>query len=386
MLLDLDQLPRPVSSTPEVDALIRDGAAVILSVSGGKDSTASVIATWAYLDAMGHTGPRALIHADLGMVEWTESLPDCQALADRLGTELIVVRRAGGGLMERWESRWASSVRRYENLETVTLVMPWSSAQWRFCTSETKANPLTAELRRRYRGMPVLNVTGVRRQESSARAKATISKYEESNSRKDTPIYSWRPIADYTTSEVFETIARAGMKPHIAYTQYQATRLSCRFCILASGRDLEASARNSESHELYRRMVSLEARSSFGFQGNRWLGDVAPEILGDALQRDLGRGKAVAVARRAAEATIPKELLYVKGWPTRMITRAEAEILASVRREVCMLLGFKHEIVSADAVLGRYEELLVAKEAKGVVTPACSDPVQMTLDELLAAA
>jgi hypothetical protein len=46
-----------------------------------------------YLDAIGHHGPRVLIHSDLGQVEWKDSLPTCERLAARLGLELIVVRR-----------------------------------------------------------------------------------------------------------------------------------------------------------------------------------------------------------------------------------------------------------------------------------------------------
>jgi hypothetical protein len=38
-------------------------------------------------------------------------------------------------MVERWESRWESSVRRYAALETVTLVLPWSTPSMRFCTS-----------------------------------------------------------------------------------------------------------------------------------------------------------------------------------------------------------------------------------------------------------
>ena len=37
-----------------------------------------------HLDRIGHTGPRLLIHADLGSVEWRDSLPTCERLAARL--------------------------------------------------------------------------------------------------------------------------------------------------------------------------------------------------------------------------------------------------------------------------------------------------------------
>lgn len=386
MLLSYDHLPRPISSTPEIETLIKAGAAVAVGISGGRDSQCAAIATWAYLDSLSHTGPRVLVHADLGMVEWDESLPACEELAAQLGAELVVVRRPGGGLMERFESRWESSVRRYANLETVTLVLPFSTASMRFCTSETKVAPINAELRRRFRGMPVINVTGVRRQESAARAKCTISQYEEGASRRDTPIYSFRPIADYLAEQVLESISRAGMKVHVAYTEYQSTRLSCRFCMLASLNDLTAASRHPASKPVFRRLVGLEARSSFAFQGSRWLGDVAPHLLEEGMRVDLERAKQVALARRAAEARIPKSMLYVKGWPTARLTRAEAELLAGVRREVASLIGIDARYLDADTVMGRYDDLLALKAAKGIVTKEPTVPRQMTLDELLAAA
>ncbi|KQV33403.1 MULTISPECIES: hypothetical protein [unclassified Rhizobium] len=108
------------------------------------------MATFEYLDRIGHSGPRLLIHADLGSVEWAGSLPTCKQLSDRLGAELIVVHRNQGGLMDRWESRLRSNVARYENLSTVTLVPCWSTPTMRFCTSELKTSKIHAELKRRF--------------------------------------------------------------------------------------------------------------------------------------------------------------------------------------------------------------------------------------------
>ena len=75
----------PVNRSPEVDALIAQDAVISLNISGGKDSIGMAIATVAFLDSIGHTGPRVLIHADLGVVEWKDSLPCCERLAQKLG-------------------------------------------------------------------------------------------------------------------------------------------------------------------------------------------------------------------------------------------------------------------------------------------------------------
>src|SRR6266702_3697798 len=150
------------------------GAPVALSVSGGKDSGAMALATSAYLDELGHQGPRLLIHADLGRVEWRESLPMCQRLADRLDLPLVVVRRQAGDLLDRWRVRWQNNCERYANLETVRLILPWSTASMLFCRSELKAAIICRELVQRFPQQMILSATGIRWQESSTRAKAPI--------------------------------------------------------------------------------------------------------------------------------------------------------------------------------------------------------------------
>ena len=123
-----------VATTPEVEAMLARNAVVAIGVSG-KDSDACAIATSEYLDSIGHTGPRLLIHADLGSVEWRQSQQKCQELADTLGWELKTVARKAGGMMERWQTRWENNVERYNNLSCVKLILPWSTPSMRFCTS-----------------------------------------------------------------------------------------------------------------------------------------------------------------------------------------------------------------------------------------------------------
>ena len=55
--------------------------------------------------------------------------------------------------------------------------------------------------------------------------------------------------------EVWKTIADAGQKPHPAYGRGMS-RLSCRFCIMASNEDLTVAAKVSP--DLYRTYVDLE--------------------------------------------------------------------------------------------------------------------------------
>lgn len=345
-----------IASTPEIEALLAANSPVAIGVSGGKDSQAAALATVAYLDRVGHSGPRVLIHSDLGSVEWNDSHSVCDALAGHIGIDLIVVSRKAGGLMERWESRWESSRIRYETLSTVTLVPCWSTPAMRFCTSELKTHVITAELKRRFPGQTIINVTGVRRAESAARAKATIASVD-----MDGRVWSWRPIADWSEQQVFEEIDRSRLSPHPAYRVFGMGRVSCRFCIMSNLADLTAAAAQPEAHDLYRRMVGLESSSTFAFQGSRWLGDVAPHLLDGAQRNALAMAKASAQMRVAAEKRITKPMLYVKGWPLRMLTDDEADILADVRREVSGLLGFQSGFLDRASIHARYAELLAAK-------------------------
>ncbi|MBN8933934.1 MAG: hypothetical protein J0G97_19485 [Rhizobium pusense] len=334
-----------ISIVPPIVDLLKQGAAVAIGVSGGKDSQAAAMATFEYLDRIGHFGPRLLIHADLGSVEWADSLPTCEHLADRLGAELVVVRRKQGGLMDRWESRWRSNVARYENLSTVTLVPCWSTPVLRFCTSELKTSKIHAELKRRFSGLPIISVTGVRREESPQRARAEI--------------------LDWSEGEVFSSLDFWGIEPHPAYRQFGLSRVSCRFCIMSSLPDLVAATAQPETHDLYRHMVGLECRSTFAFQSSRWLGDIAPHLLETRTRDRLAMAKDKADRRREAERRLTKPMLYVKGWPIRMLSDGEADLLAEVRSEVSTMVGIRARYLDRSSIHARYAELLDMRDSRG---------------------
>ena len=354
----------PIARTPEIDALLCANAAVAIGVSGGKDSQACAITVIKHLEAIGHTGPRLLVHSDLGMVEWAESLPVCEDLAAHLHTELLVLRRPAGGLMERWEARWRSSKARYQAMETMTVVLPWSTPSMRFCTSELKTHLITAALRKRFKGTPIVNVTGVRRAESAGRAKATIADPDNGASRPGTPYWNWRPLVDYSTADVFATIAQSGLVPHRAYTEFGMSRVSCAFCIMSNTADMQASAYNSAHEPLYHRMVALEAASSFGFQGARWLADIRPDILTAEERAAVARGKQVAQRRLAAEATLPLGVRYTKGWPTAPITHAQAQQISAVREQVLTAFDWESPIRTPEAVYAHYNALYETQQAR----------------------
>lgn len=352
---------RRVATTPVVDAMLNRNAVVAVGVSGGKDSVAVALAVARHLDDIGHTGPRVLIHSDLGRVEWKDSLPACERLAARLGWELIVVRRNAGDMLARWEGRWEANLRRYAELECVKLILPWSTPSMRFCTSELKTAVITSALRKRFPGQDILNVTGIRRQESDNRAKMPVAAPMTALTRKNATGYSWNAVIEWTIDEVLQEIADAGLALHEAYTLYGVSRVSCAFCIMSAGADLLAATGCADNHPLYVSMVELEAASGFGFQGNRWLADVAPHLLSDDLRQRVAGAKEGAQRRVAAEKLLPKHLHYTKGWPTGLPTAEEADLIAAVRRDVAAAVGIVVKYTTGAEVLERYAELLAQK-------------------------
>ncbi|MDR8970566.1 phosphoadenosine phosphosulfate reductase domain-containing protein [Burkholderia multivorans] len=353
-----------VARVSEVDAMLQANAVAAVGVSGGKDSDACAIAVDHHLDAIGHTGPRVLIHADLGRVEWKDSLPSCQRLAERLGWELMVVERQAGDMLARWEGRWANNVSRYVDLECVKLILPWSTPSMRFCTSELKTAVIASALRRRFRGQDIVNVTGVRRQESAARSKMPVWSEDARLTRKNGRGVTWNAIIDWPVEDVLYAIESAGLRLHEAYTVYGASRVSCAYCIMSAEADLLAATRCTDNHAVYVAMVELEAASSFAFQGNRWLADMAPSLLSQDLRDRVARAKNVAVLRQVAEARIPKSALYTKGWPSEVPSAELAGVIAGVRREVSDLLDLNARYLTAVEVRERYQALMSIRQER----------------------
>lgn len=354
----------PIAITPEITALLARDAVVAFGVSGGKDSQALAVAGNAYLDAIGHRGPRILVHADLGRVEWKDSLPVCEELAAHLGMELMVVRRKAGDMMDRWLGRWKNNVERYADLSCVKLILPWSTPSMRFCTSELKSQVIASNLKKRFPDRDIVSAVGIRRQESTARKKMSVSQEEPRLKRRGNVGFTWNAIIEFEIGDVFASIVQSGLRLHEAYTTFNASRVSCVYCIMSAADDLSAAAACVDNHPLYVEMVELEVASTYGFQGHRWLADTAPHLLSAELKERVAAAKEKAALRQKLEAQIPKHLLYIKGWPTCMPTFHEATLLAQVRKDVASALGLSIKYTTAEDVLGRYDDLMCLSASK----------------------
>jgi hypothetical protein len=121
-------------------------------------------------------------------------------------------------------------------------------------------------------------------------------------------------------------------------------------CIMSTAEDLVAATRCADNQEVYRSLVELEAESTFAFQGARWLGDVAPSLLSEELRSRLSHAKTKAEERRLIESAIPEHVLFVKGSPTGMPTKAEAKVRVDVDEN--------GTVVSGPVVVGMYTNCL----------------------------
>lgn len=237
----------------EVARLIEQGALFVVNTSAGKDSQAMTI----LLERLVPRNQLLLIHADLGRVEWPGNVEHIQKYSD---LPLIVCRN--------------------ENKDFLSMVRArgmFPDPARRQCTSDLKRGPIEREIRRFLKSRPefegrIVNCMGMRAQESAARSKRPVLKFNERNSKAGREWWDWLPIHEFTVEEVFETIADAGQEPHWAY-KAGMSRLSCSFCIMANKCDLRKAAELRP--DLYREYVELEAEVGHKFTASKSLAELA---------------------------------------------------------------------------------------------------------------
>ena len=291
-----------------VNALAK-GAALVVSVSGGKDSDAMALALQRARQRFGWSGRFILCHADLGRMEWPQSLSHCRQMADRLGAEFVVVRH-DHDLLEGIHRRRAKRPD----------APPFPSAAARYCTASWKRAVIDKFIRRAFpENQTVICAMGLRAAESSARAKRDpcAPRAKASAWTKNRHVFDWLPIHHWTLAQVWAEIGYTleelqtiqaetrhtgvippDFKAHPAYALGNE-RVSCALCVLASKNDLHIGA--AHNPELYRQLVDIEIESGYSFQSGRWLADLHPHLLTDAQRERLA-------AMRQPEETIPTQL------------------------------------------------------------------------------
>jgi len=366
---DLFQPIRTIALDPMIDDALRgdDPAHVVFNLSGGKDCGAASAQTMRYLDAIGHPQDRRFaIHSDLGRSEWKSTPGQVEAQALALGLKLVVVRANAGDLVDRFEDRWARGLADYADLRLYNLRGPWASPSLKFCQSEKKIQVMGPHLAKALRGKTIINVVGIRREESTGRQKAEVAKldtrFAKPGNKHGTTMMLWHPYVDHLVDEVFEVNRRYGIPLAEGYA-LGSTRWSCAFCIMGSANDLTVAASVEGNHWLYRHYVSMECASTFSFQPSRWLGDIAPHLLSPGLTADLLKAKRLAAERRAIELALPARHRFVKGWPLYVPSLEEAAQIAAGRKIILGHHQLDDAYNTAELVRDRFACLLEMKEA-----------------------
>jgi 3'-phosphoadenosine 5'-phosphosulfate sulfotransferase (PAPS reductase)/FAD synthetase len=228
--------------------LIDQNALFVINHSGGKDSQAMMIQLLKVIPK----SQLLVVHASLGDIEWAGALELGQKQALDAGIPFIVAKSVKT-FFEMVLHRFATNPD----------VPSWPSPKHRQCTSDLKRGPIQREVRRHLKehGFSIIvDCVGIRAQESNARAKQDPFKRVNDQCNSLRTWYSWLPIFNWKTEDVFQTIKDGGQEPHRAYGLGNE-RLSCVFCIMASRNDLMNGAKHHP--ELLAKYIELEKKTGY---------------------------------------------------------------------------------------------------------------------------
>lgn len=274
----------------------RAPAVAVVSVSGGKDSTATALLA---IERYGRERVR-LVHADTGNEhELTESYVR-EYMPRALGLPVEIVKADFSDDIARKRryvgEKWAAKGVPPDTIEAALSVLHatgnpfldlcvakgrFPSPRAQFCTGELKRRPLDAfMLRLMSGGETVESWQGVRRDESLNRRNILA---------REAAAEGWfieRPIADWTAQSVVDFIRSQGLDLNPLYS-LGADRVGCMLCINAMKAEISNAARRFPGHiEKLRRWEEIvSASSKRGFSTFFYDGTDAEESDAETFER-----------------------------------------------------------------------------------------------------
>ena len=239
---------------------------IVVNSSSGKDSQTILRLVAQQAEREGYPKAQMVVaHADLARIEWPGTKELAEKQAAHYGMNFWAMARPQGDLLQHIQERGM-----------------WPSSTNRYCTSDHKRDQIAKLFTEVVTGLitkppakpgegghiirwpkRILNVMGMRADESPARSKLQPFTKNARHSNGKRHIDTWLPIHGWKLPDVWKDIKESGVPYHKAY-DLGMPRLSCVFCIFSPPAALMIAGRHNP--ELLGEYVQAEKQMGHTFR------------------------------------------------------------------------------------------------------------------------
>jgi len=233
---------------------------IIVSISGGKDSTLLMIQAERLKKELPNTTFH-YVHAVID-IDWKETKEVVKAQCAFFNVEpIFVIAVDKNGKEKGFLDQLTSERIDRKTGEKKEYMVPDMANRW--CTSILKTGPID-KFARSLKGN-VLVMIGERAEESIKRANLESWRPDPKNTRKDgsRTVVKWSPILKVLETEVWEAIEKSGAPVHPCYS-WGVSRASCAICIFSSNKEIAIAAERAP--EIVKAYMEAEAKISTSFK------------------------------------------------------------------------------------------------------------------------